>query len=67
MIIQSVQQTYVFNQTQGAVTEPVNGNWLQAYCEYLSITEPVNASWLQALCVITSVLQSLFTHHGLLH
>ena len=50
MIIQSVQQTYVFNQTQGAVTEPVNGNWLQAYCEYLGITEPVNSSWLQALC-----------------
>ena len=60
MIIQSVQQTYVFNQTQGAVTEPVNGNWLQAYCEYLGITEPVNASWLQALCVNFGITAPLY-------
>ena len=60
MIIQSVQQTYVFNQTQGAVTEPVNGNWLQAYCEYLGITEPVNSSWLQALCVNFGITAPLY-------
>ena len=60
MIIQSVQQTYVFNQTQGAVTEPVNGNWLQAYCEYLGITEPVNASWLQALCNHFGITEPLY-------
>ena len=60
MIIQSVQQTYVFNQTQGAVTEPVNGNWLQAYCEYLGITEPVNSSWLQALCNNFGITEPLY-------
>jgi hypothetical protein len=60
MIIQSVQQTYVFNQTQGAVTEPVNGNWLQAYCEYLGVTEPVNASWLQALCNHFGITEPLY-------
>lgn len=48
--ITSAVQQYVFNQTSGAVTEPVNGSYLQAYCEYLGITAPVNASWLQALC-----------------
>jgi hypothetical protein len=60
MIIQSVQQTYVFNQTLGSVTEPVNGNWLQAYCEYLAITEPVNASWLQALCNHFGITEPLY-------
>jgi PKD repeat protein len=50
IVKQSVQQTYVETQTAGAVTEAVNGNWLQAYCEFLGVTEPVNSSWLQALC-----------------
>ena len=48
--ITSAVQQYVLNQSSGAVTEPVNGSWLQAYCEYLGVTAPVNASWLQALC-----------------
>ena len=60
MIIQSVIQTYVYNQTMGAVTEPVNGNWLQAYCEYLGVTEPVNASWLQALCIYFGITAPLY-------
>ena len=60
MIIQSVIQTYVFNQTSGAVTEPVNGNWLQAYCEFLGVTEPVNASWLQALCLHFGITAPLY-------
>lgn len=60
MIIQSVIQTYVFNQSGGLVTEPVNGNWLQAYCEFLGITEPVNASWLQALCLYFGITAPLF-------
>lgn len=58
--MQSVQQTYVFNQTNGAVTEPVNGNWLQAYCEFLGVTEPVNSSWLQALCVHFGITEPLY-------
>ena len=60
MIIQSVIQTYVFNQTSGAVTEPSNGNWLQAYCEFLGVTEPVNASWLQALCIYLGINAPLY-------
>ena len=60
MIIQSVIQTYVYNQTMGAVTEPVNGNWLQAYCEFLGVTEPVNASWLQALCIYFGITAPLY-------
>jgi hypothetical protein len=58
--MQSVQQTYVFNQTNGAVTETVNGNWLQAYCEYLGVTQPVNSSWLQALCYHFGITQPLY-------
>ena len=58
--MQSVQQTYVFNQSNGAVTEPVNGNWLQAYCEYLGVTQPVNSSWLQALCYHFGITQPLY-------
>ena len=57
--ITTAVQQYVLNQTNGAVTEPVNGSYIQAYCEYLGITEPVNVSWLQALCInfgITSPL-----------
>ena len=46
----NVQQEYVQCASGGNVTAPVNGNWLQAYCEYLGITEPVNLSWLVALC-----------------
>jgi hypothetical protein len=46
----NVQQEYVQCASGGNVTAPVNGNWLQAYCEYLGITQPVNLSWLVALC-----------------
>lgn len=60
MIIQSVIQTYVFNQSGGAVTMPVNGNWLQAYCEFLGVTEPVNSSWLQALCIYFGITAPLY-------
>ena len=58
--MQSVQQTYVYNQSNGAVTEPVNGNWLQAYCEYLGVTAPVNNSWLQALCLHFGITEPLY-------
>ena len=58
--MQSVQQTYVFNQTAGAVTETVNGNWLQAYCLFLGVTQPVNSSWLQALCINFGITQPLY-------
>ena len=59
-IKQSVQQTYVETQSQGAVTEPVNGNWLQAYCESLGVTVPVNASWLVALCNHLGITEPLY-------
>lgn len=58
--ITSAVQQYVFNQSDGNVTEPVNGSWLQAYCEYLGITEPVNASWLQALCLYFGITEPLY-------
>ena len=61
MIIQGTIQTYVYNQTNGAVTEPVNGSYLQAYCEYLGVTQPVNASWLQALCNYFGITQPLYS------
>jgi len=57
-------QQYVENQTGGAVTAPVNGSWIAAYCLYLGITAPVNSSWLQALCNhfgITSPLYNSWT------
>ena len=60
IINQSVQQTYVETQSNGAVTSAVNGNWLQAYCEFLGVTEPVNSSWLQALCLHFGITQPLF-------
>lgn len=46
----SAVQVYVERQSGGAVTEPLNGSWLQAYCNHLGVTQPVNMSWLQALC-----------------
>ena len=61
MIIQGTIQTYVYNQTNGAVTEPVNGSYLQAYCEYLGVTQPVNASWLQALCNYFGITAPLYS------
>jgi hypothetical protein len=46
----NLERDYVFNQTSGAVTEPINLSYIAAYAIYLGITEPVNASWLQAIC-----------------
>lgn len=48
--ITSAVQEYVQTQSGGAVTEPVNGSWLAAYCLHLGVTQPVGNSWLQALC-----------------
>tara|TARA_R110001606_G_scaffold16831_1_gene66660 strand:+ start:13289 stop:14392 length:1104 start_codon:yes stop_codon:yes gene_type:complete len=43
-------QQFVETQSSGAVTAPVNGSWIVAFCLHLGVTEPVNVSWLQALC-----------------
>ena len=59
--ITSAVQQYVLNQSNGAVTEPVNGSYLQAYCEYLGITEPLNSSWMQALCNHFGITQPLYS------
>jgi PKD repeat protein len=48
--ISSAVAQYVYTQSSGAVTEPVGGSYIQAYCEYLGITEPLYNSWLIALC-----------------
>jgi len=48
--ISSAVAQYVYTQSNGAVTEPIGGSYIQAYCEYLGITEPLYNSWLIALC-----------------
>ena len=48
--ISSAVAQYVYTQSNGAVTEPIGGSYLQAYCEFLGVTEPLNNSWLIALC-----------------
>jgi hypothetical protein len=48
--ISSAVAQYVYTQSNGAVTQPVNGSYLQAYCEFLGVTQPLNSSWLIALC-----------------
>lgn len=53
--ITNVVQEYVYNQSCGAVTTPVNGSWLQAYCNYLGITTPVFGSWVIALAYYHSI------------
>ena len=52
-------QQYVYTQSGGLVTEPVNGTYIQAYCEFLGITQPVNNSWLVALCFHFGVTEPL--------
>ena len=41
----SAVQTYVECASGGAVTEPLNGSWLQAYANFLGVTSPSNMSW----------------------
>lgn len=48
--ISSAIAQYVFTQTEGAVTEPIGGSYIQAYCEFLGIAAPLHNSWLIALC-----------------
>jgi len=48
--ISNAVQQYVYTQSGGAVTEPVNGSWIQAYCEYLGATTLIGNSWLITLC-----------------
>ena len=59
--ISGAVQQFVFTQSGGVVTEPVNGSYIQAYCEHLGITESVNDSWLQALCIYEGITEPL---HG---
>ena len=71
--ITSAIQVYVQNQSNGVITAPVNGSWIQAYCEYLGVTSPSNDSWLQALCehfgitspVNGSWVQALANHYSI--
>lgn len=57
--ISSAVQQFVFTQSGGVVTQPVNGSYIQAYCEYLGIVAPVNDSWLQALCIYEGITEPL--------
>ena len=67
------KQTYAQTQSNGAVTEPVNGSWIAAYAIYLGQTEPVNSSWLQAVCLGLGITQpvngsfiiALANHYGI--
>lgn len=71
--ISSAVAQYVYTQSNGAVTEPIGGSYIQAYCQYLGISEPVNSSWLIALCnhfSITAPLNGSWTialanHYGI--
>ena len=53
-------QTFCQTQSNGTLTAPVNGSWIQAYAEYLGLTEPVNESWLQAVCIEKGITQPLW-------
>ena len=67
------KQTYAQTQSNGAVTEPVNGSWIAAYAVYLGQTTPVNNSWLQAVCAGLNITQpvngswiiALANHYGI--
>ena len=48
--ISSAVAQYVYTQSNGAVTEPIGGSYLQAYCEYLGATTLIGNSWLITLC-----------------
>jgi hypothetical protein len=71
--ITSAVQVYVQTQSGGAVTEPSNGSWIQAYCEYLGSGTRVGTSWVQTLCFhfgVTSPsngswVQALAEYYGL--
>ena len=54
-----LQQQYVENQTNGAVTFPNGGSWVSAYCLHLGITEP-NGTWIQSLCEHFGITQPLY-------
>jgi PKD repeat protein len=57
--ISSAVAQYVYTQSNGAVTEPIGGSYLQAYCEFLGVTEPLNNSWLIALCDYFGITEPL--------
>lgn len=57
--ISSAVAQYVYTQSEGAVTEPIGGSYIQAYCEYLGITEPLYNSWLIALCNYFGITEPL--------
>ena len=50
---------YVYTQSNGAVTEPIGGSYLQAYCEYLGATTLIGNSWLITLCNHFGITQPL--------
>ena len=49
LVFADAKQQYVFNVSNGEVTEPVGGSWLSAYAIYLGATEP-KGTWLQTIC-----------------
>jgi len=55
----SAVQQYVENMSLGAITEPLNGSWIQALCFFYGVTEPVNNSWMQALCNYYGITEPL--------
>ena len=57
--ISSAIAQYVYTQSEGTVTEPINESYLQALCYYFGVTEPVNASWLIALCNYYGITEPL--------
>lgn len=56
----NLKQDYVFNQSNGDVTQPVNTSYIEAYALYLGITEPLNNSWIQAICNHFGITEPLY-------
>ena len=57
--ISSAVACYVYTQSNGAVTEPVNGSYIQALCEYLGATTLIGNSWLITLCDYYGITEPL--------
>jgi len=68
----NLRQTWSYNGSNGAVTEPSNESFTQALAEYYGITAPVNGSWDYAIAQhlgITigpnqNIIQKLAEHYG---
>jgi hypothetical protein len=57
--ISSAVAQFVYTQSDGNVTEPIGGSYIQALCVYFGVTQPINNSWLIALCDYYGITEPL--------